>query len=81
MHQRHLYKNYSVVLQRVSPIRPQVHYALLHRLFVVFTISISARCTCVSLKARKQFVWFWVYCAKMVEYIREPEPSHIICIV
>ena len=26
----------------------------------------------------KQFVWFWVLCAKTVEYIRAPEPSHLI---
>ena len=32
-------------------------------------------------RARKQFVWFWVHCAKTVEYIRGPEPSHLICIV
>ena len=31
--------------------------------------------------ARKRFVWFWVHCAKIVECIKGPEPSHLIYIV
>ena len=32
-------------------------------------------------QSQKQFVWFWVHCAKIVEHIRGSKPSHLICIV
>ena len=32
-----------------------------------------------SYRARKQFVWFWVHCAKIVEYIRWTLSSNLYC--